>query len=101
MVGDITFHQLDDIGQGFCGVGFNHVVDMVLITLHVSDENVVLVADFLGEAFDIRGDTWGSQEFFCGICRRKSRGTEVDIYGGCCRSMCCLTYYVHLPLKVV
>ena len=37
---------------------------MVLITLHVSDENVVLVADFLGEAFDIRGDTWGSQKFF-------------------------------------
>lgn len=64
VVGGITFHQLDDIGQGFFGVGFDHVVDMVFVSFHVSDENVVLVADFLGEAFDIRGNTWGSQKFF-------------------------------------
>lgn len=64
VVGGITFHQLDDIGQGFCRVGFNHVMDMVLITLRVSDENVVFFTDFLREAFDIRGDTCGSQEFF-------------------------------------
>ena len=64
VVGGIAFYELDDIGQGFCGVGFDHVVDMGFICFHVSDENVVLIADFLREAFDIRGDTWGSQKFF-------------------------------------
>lgn len=47
MAGSITFHHTDDVRQRFGGISLNHVVNVILVTLHVSDKDMVFFTDFL------------------------------------------------------
>ena len=53
MISGIAFHGFDQVNQVDIRWGFNYIVDVVFICLHVRDLRLMFGADFRGESFDI------------------------------------------------